>query len=161
MTEEEAVQTRDRYFDLYRGILNWHQAQKTKMHTNAPYHQHTFEKGYHIQHVAIQQTILGRKRFWPTFAGETTAKPTEFFNSADQGTSADITKLAMVELYRVLPEEALLVAVVHDEIVVECPEEMAEDMAKLMMEVMNRVGSDMLSPVRVDSEAEIADSWGG
>ena len=161
MTEEEAAQTRDRYFDLYKGILNWHQVQKNKMHTNQPYHQHTYEKGYFIQHVAIQQTLLGRKRFWPTFAGETTAKPTEYFNSADQGTSADITKQSMVELYKVLPEEAKLVAVVHDEIVVECPETMAEEISKLMIEVMCRVGSDMLNPVRVDAEAEIHDSWGG
>lgn len=161
MSEEEANQTRERYFDLYKGILNWHQTQKTKMHTNAPYHQHSYERGYFIQHVAIQQTILGRKRFWPTFAGETIAKPTEFFNSADQGTSADITKQSMVELYKVLPEEAKIIAVVHDEIVVECPEAMAESISKLMIEVMCRVGSDMLAPVRVDAEAEIADSWGG
>jgi DNA polymerase I-like protein with 3'-5' exonuclease and polymerase domains len=161
MTEEEAAQTRDRYFDLYKGILNWHQTQKAKMHTNAPYHQHSYEKGYFIQHVAIQQTILGRKRFWPTFAGETTAKPTEFFNSADQGTSADITKMAMVELYKVLPEEARIIAVVHDEIVVECPEAMAEDIAKLTLEVMCRVGSDILHPIEVTAEAEIYTSWGG
>jgi DNA polymerase-1 len=161
MTEEEAAQTRERYFDLYQGILNWHWKQKEQMYIGKPYHQHTYEKGYFIQHVAIQQTILGRKRFWPSFAGETVAKPTEYFNSADQGTSADITKLSMVELYKVLPEEAKLVAVVHDEIVVECPEEMAQDIAILMVDVMCRVGSDMLSPVRVDAEAEIHDSWGG
>ncbi len=41
------------------------------------------------------------------------------------------------------------------------PEAMAEDISKLMMKVMNQVGSDMLAPVRVDSEAEISDSWGG
>jgi DNA polymerase-1 len=161
MTEDEALQTRDRYFDLYRGIANWHHEQKEKMQHGQPYYQHTYEKEFYMTHQVIQQTILGRKRFWPSWAGETTAKPTEYFNSADQGTSADITKAAMVELYKLLPAEAQLVAVVHDEIVVECPESMAESVRDLMLKVMCEVGSDMLFPVKVDAEGEIADSWGG
>jgi DNA polymerase-1 len=111
-------------------------------------------------YVAIQQTLTGRKRFWANYAGETMAKPTEFFNSADQGTSADITKLALIELYNKLPDDAHIIAAIHDEVVVEVPEEKAQEIAMLMVDIMCRAGSEVLFPVRVDAEAEIGDSWG-
>lgn len=161
MSEEEAAETRTRYFDLYKGIAKWHVDQKQNMQRAQPYTMHTADKDYFITYVAIQKTLLGRKRFWPNFAGQTTAKPTEYYNSADQGTSADITKLALVELYKVLPDNAQLVATVHDEIVVECPEEIAEDISKLMIEKMCLAASTVLKTVKVDAEAEIHQSWGG
>jgi DNA polymerase I-like protein with 3'-5' exonuclease and polymerase domains len=160
MTDEEALQTRDRYFDLYRGIAGWHIEQKEAMHTPRPYHCHSHDKGFHIMYVAMQQTLTGRKRFWSNFAGETIAKPTEFYNSADQGTSADITKLSLIELYKILPEDAHIIAAIHDEVLVEVPEEKAQDVAKLLVDTLCRVGSDVLHPVKVDAEVEIHDSWG-
>jgi DNA polymerase-1 len=161
MTDDEALQTRDRYFDLYRGIAAWHAEQKEKMYAMGPYHQHTADKDFYINYVAIQQTISGRKRFWPNYAGETIAKPTEFFNSADQGTSADITKAAMVKLYELLPEDVYIIGAIHDEIICEAPEEKAQEIADLMTKAMVDVGSEILYPVKVDAEAEIAQSWGG
>jgi DNA polymerase I-like protein with 3'-5' exonuclease and polymerase domains len=161
MTEEEAVQTRNAFFNSYTGIEKWHRDQKQMMQKGQPYTMHTADKGYYITYVTIQRTLLGRKRFWPNFAGTTTAKPTEVLNSSDQGTSADITKLALIELYKVLPDNAQLVATVHDEIVVECPEEIAEDIAKLMVEKMCAAASSVLKTVKVDAEAEIHQSWGG
>ena len=160
MTPDEAVQTRDRYFDLYKGIARWHVDQKTAMYTPRPYNCHSYEKGYYITYVAMQQTLTGRKRFWANYAGETIAKPTEFFNSADQGTSADITKLALVKLYQVLPSEAHIIAAIHDEVLVEVPEDMATMVSEIMLKVLVEAGSDVLFPVKVDAEVEIGDSWG-
>jgi DNA polymerase I-like protein with 3'-5' exonuclease and polymerase domains len=54
-----------------------------------------------------------------------------------------------------------MVGSVHDELILEAPEEMAQDMATLLKAIMVRVGSDMLSPVPVDAEVEVSDSWGG
>jgi DNA polymerase-1 len=161
MSEEEAAETRTRYFDLYTGIAKWHVDQKHLMQKGQPYTMHTADKDYYITYVATQRTLMGRKRFWANFAGTTTAKPTEFYNSADQGTSADITKLALIELYRVLPDNAQLVATVHDEIVVECPEEIAQSIATLMIDTMCAAAGKVLAPVKVDAEAEIHQSWGG
>lgn len=161
MSEDEAVQTRDRYFDLYRGIGKWHLDQKKNMQIGDYYYMHTADKGYFRAKVAVQKTLSGRKRFWANFSETTTAKPTEFFNSSDQGTSADITKLSLIRLYNELPEDALIIGAVHDEIIVEVASEKAQAIADLMLKVMTEEGSKVLYPVKVDAEAEIAQSWGG
>jgi DNA polymerase I len=160
MTEEEANYAHQKYFQLYKGIAKWHRDQKEAMKSARPYHQHSYEKGFYISYVTVQQSIMGRKRFWNSYAGESLAKPTEVFNMADQATGADITKKAMVELYKLLPEDVFLAGVVHDEIITDCPEEKAEEIKQLMLEVMCKVGSEMLNPVRVDAEGEVGIAWG-
>ena len=67
----------------------------------------------------------------------------------------------MGEVYFSLPEEVKMIASVHDEIVLEAPEALAQDMASLLLGIMRRVGSELLSPVPVDAEVEILQSWGG
>jgi DNA polymerase I len=160
MSDQEAENTREAFFDLYKGIQNWHGKQKNKMQAKGQYYMHTFKDGYFNYPVAIQNTVMGRKRFWPNFRYESMAKPTEFFNSADQGTSADITKLALIRLYRELPPEAHLIGAVHDEIIVECPEAIAKGISTLMVKVMCEEGEKVLAPIPVTAEAEIGDAWG-
>ena len=78
-------------------------------------------------------------------------------NMPIQGTAADIMKLAMISVWRRLREEkpeAKLVLQVHDELIVECAEEEARSVAKLLEEEMERVVS--LS-VPLTAEAH----WGG
>jgi len=54
-----------------------------------------------------------------------------------QGTAADLMKLAMVKLGpRLEPLGAHLVLQVHDELVIETPEDQAEEVAELAREVM-------------------------
>lgn len=161
MTEEEAVQTRDRYFNLYKGIGKWHLNQKLAMQSGDLYYMHTYDKEYFRVRVAVQKTLCGRKRYWANFQDETTARPTEFYNSSDQGTSADITKLALIRLYDELPEDALIIGAIHDEIIVEVDADKAQAIADLMLKVMTEEGGKVLYPVKVDAEAEIAQSWGG
>jgi DNA polymerase I-like protein with 3'-5' exonuclease and polymerase domains len=67
----------------------------------------------------------------------------------------------MGEVYSSLPEEVKMIASVHDEIVLEAPEALAQDMASLLQGIMRRVGSELLSPVPVDAEVEVLSSWGG
>lgn len=160
ITDQEAVDARSKYFNLYRGIAKWHEEQKAALRDFRPYHVHNSEKGFHINYVAIQQTLSGRKRFWPNFAGDTMARPNDFYNSADQGTSADITKMALARLYQELPEDVYLIGAVHDEIICETPQEKAQSIADLMLKVMTEVGSEVLYPVKVDAEATIGQTWG-
>jgi DNA polymerase I len=66
----------------------------------------------------------------------------------------------MCELYEKLQsDDARIVGSIHDEIVLEVPEDEAEYYASLLCEVMNRVGSEMLYPVPVTSASEISSSW--
>ena len=54
-----------------------------------------------------------------------------------------------------------MIGSVHDELILEAPEALAQDMASLLLGIMRRVGSELLSPVPVDAEVEILQSWGG
>jgi DNA polymerase I-like protein with 3'-5' exonuclease and polymerase domains len=91
-------------------------------------------------------------------------KATKFqvFNTPCQGTGADLIKMVMCELYdRLNSEDARIIVSIHDELLLEVPEERAEEYAKMLSEIMNRIGSELLYPVPVTSEAEILSSWGG
>ena len=70
--------------------------------------------------------------------------------------------MVMCELYdRLDSEDAKIIASIHDELLLEVPEDQAEEYAKMLSEIMNRIGSRVLYPVPVTSEAEILTSWGG
>ena len=80
-------------------------------------------------------------------------------NMPIQGTAADIIKLAMVHVRRRLRQEKLraeLIMQVHDELIVECPREEAEQVKALLTEEMERVVS--LS-VPLTAEAHSGKNW--
>ena len=89
------------------------------------------------------QTLFGRRRYLPELAssnhnlrafGERVAR-----NMPIQGTAADIIKIAMIRVERRLAAEkmkARLILQVHDELIVEAPEEEAEKAAKVLTEEM-------------------------
>src|SRR5262245_24601669 len=76
-----------------------------------------------------------------------------------QSMAEDMAKAAMVRVHSALPEGARLIAMVHDEFIVECRQEHAEDVRALMVETMQTApeGFNVLMAV----EAKIADNWGG
>jgi DNA polymerase-1 len=88
---------------------------------------------------------------------------TELYNSPDQGTGADMIKLAMGYLYRELLargwEDTRLIACVHDELVLEAPEALAAEAAAVLKESMERAGAEVLAPVPVEVEVGVGDSW--
>ena len=88
-------------------------------------------------------TILGRKRYMPEL--KSSSYTTRSFgeraamNMPLQGSSADIIKLAMLAVRRRLQEEGLharLVLQVHDELILDTPEEEAERTAAVLKEEM-------------------------
>ena len=81
-----------------------------------------------------------------------------------QGSSADITKLAGVYFYRYIIENNLMFIVklpnvVHDEWIVECPEEMAESISKVLQECMERAGDVFCKTVKLKAEPCITRFW--
>ena len=81
-------------------------------------------------------------------------------NTPIQGTSADILKRAL----RLLRDElrrtnAKIVNIIHDEIVVECDVDEAEEVATKVERVMVAAGEEYLKTVPVKVETEIADEW--
>ena len=81
-----------------------------------------------------------------------------------QGSSADITKLAGVYFYRYIIENNLMFIVklpnvVHDEWIVECPEEMAESISKVLQECMERAGDVFCKTVKLKAEPCVTRFW--
>ena len=80
-------------------------------------------------------------------------------NTPIQGTAADLIKLAMIRVDAALRKEysqAKLLLQVHDELIVECPEDIAPEVAKVVSREMERIAS---MKVPLTAEAKIGKSW--
>lgn len=80
-------------------------------------------------------------------------------NTPIQGTAADLIKLAMIEVDKALAEnfpEARLLLQVHDELIVECPKEIAQQVAELVSARMEQV-AELSVPLL--AEAKWGESW--
>ena len=109
------------------------------------------------------KTLYGRKRYIPEL------KSSNFnirqgaeriaLNTPIQGTAADLIKMAMIRVDKALRErfpDAKLLLQVHDELIVECPEEIAGDVAILVSREMEQVAA---LDVPLTAEAKIGKSW--
>ena len=109
------------------------------------------------------QTLYGRRRYIPEL------KSSNFnirqgaeriaLNTPIQGSAADLIKLAMIQVDKALSEqypEARLLLQVHDELIVECPKEIAEDVSRLISEKMEQVAT---LQVPLLAEAKWGNSW--
>jgi DNA polymerase I-like protein with 3'-5' exonuclease and polymerase domains len=81
-------------------------------------------------------------------------------NTPIQGTASDIFKRAMTLLDQaLLGRDAQIVNSIHDEIVVECDESIAEDVKQIVVSKMVEGAREFLSRVPVEVEAMISDAW--
>jgi len=109
------------------------------------------------------QTLYGRRRYIPEL------KSSNFnvrqgaeriaLNTPIQGTAADLIKLAMIRVDKALAEkypEANLLLQVHDELIVECPEGIADAVAALISVEMQQVAQ---LKVPLLAEAKWGKSW--
>ena len=94
------------------------------------------------------ETLLGRRRMIPEInsANKTIKSAAErtAINTPIQGTAADIIKLAMVHVWQRLRDEKLqarLLLQVHDELIVEAPENEVEQVKRILKEEMEQVVS--------------------
>lgn len=145
MNYAEAKQFIDKYFEVrpaLRGMIDTFKDQAKN-------------RGY-------VETILGRRRPTPD------ASSSNFMvregalraavNMPIQGTAADLTKLAMTELDKKLPKSAVQLLQIHDSIMVECKEEEAEKIGKLMKQTMENIYPELGVNLRVDIST--GKTWG-
>lgn len=79
-------------------------------------------------------------------------------NMPFQGSAADIMKLAMVHIDQKLAgTDCKLLLQIHDSVIVECPEDKAEDTAKLLKETMENAYK---LPVKLTVDTSIGKNWG-
>ena len=146
ITVQEAKEYMDKYFAHYSGVR--------------AYMDGVVEQAKQSGAVA---TLWGRRRWIPEIKssnfntrsfGERVA-----LNAPIQGTAADMIKLAMIQVRDRLQADGLagkLVLQVHDELIVECPEQEAEAVCKLVAETME--GAAALS-VPLLAETHAGKTW--
>ena len=93
-------------------------------------------------------------------------KPTlnELLNHPIQGTNATIIKRAIALLDSALLSKVpqiKLILVVHDEIVLEVPHDLADKAARCLSDCAVKAAKPILAPIPVEVEVEILDSWSG
>ena len=139
---EKARQFIANYFARYEKVKEY--VERTKEEAQ--------QKGY-------VSTLLGRRRYFPELqatsrahGGMRRAAEREAINMPIQGSAADILKIAMVRLQRALKEgnlAARMILQVHDELVLEVPQEELKPVADLVCSVMeNALPLD--APLKVD-----------
>ena len=109
------------------------------------------------------QTMFGRKRYIPELKASNfnvrSGAERIALNTPIQGTAADLIKLAMIRVENALNEnfpEAQLLLQVHDELIVECPEDMAPQVAALISREMEGIAK---LNVPLMAEAKFGKSW--
>jgi DNA polymerase-1 len=110
-------------------------------------------------------TLLGRRRYFPALKGMLNAQlrnreEREAINAPIQGTAADIMKIAMLKIPGALKQAGLkgqMLLQVHDEIVIECPENELQLTARIVQETM-----ETAYPLDIPllTEARSGKSWG-
>jgi DNA polymerase-1 len=129
MTEQEAKKFLKRYFKVIPGVKEWMELYKR----GARRHGYT-------------ETLLGRRRYLPDLSSERFglrgAAERRVINTRIQGSAADITNLAIRDLFRAkargeFPADIQLM--IHDEVIVTCHEDDAQRVADKMVSIMEGV----------------------
>ncbi len=152
VSADEAQAMIDRYFERFPGVNRYMADTLTRAR----------ETGYTL-------TLFGRKCWFPRLKSkvqhERQGAERAAINAPIQGTSADIIKRAMVRMGPALAEAGLercrMLLQVHDELVFECPAEMADDAKPVIEGVMARAAEPAV-PLSVPLAVEIGTgpSWG-
>ncbi|WAU74083.1 DNA polymerase I [Acinetobacter sp. TR11] len=126
-TREESRSYIARYFQRYPGVLDY--MERTR--------QIAREQGF-------VETILGRRLYTPDIMATNKmikqAAERAAINAPLQGSAADIIKLAMIAVDKVLPkDQAKLLLQVHDELVFEADVAIADELSKQITKVMQSV----------------------
>jgi DNA polymerase-1 len=111
------------------------------------------------------ETLLGRRRYFPALTGQLNQQlrnreEREAINAPIQGTAADIMKIAMIKIPAALASAGLqgcMLLQVHDEIVLECPQDELAATARVVQQVME--GAYELS-IPLSTEARWGRCWG-
>lgn len=86
------------------------------------------------------------------------------YNFPVQGSSADITKVALLLIWDYIIKNKLfnilkICNVVHDEIIVECPLNIQKEVTEVVYNSMIKAGSLFFTRVKLDAVAEAGDHW--
>ncbi len=139
LSEEEAARYRAAFFDTYPGLREWHRRVR-------------------MDRVSHTHTLSGRR----CSVTKETPLPLRL-NLPVQGTGADGLKraLALLRKRRHTMPGAFPIIACHDEIVIECPEELATEASKWLRSAMMDGMAPLIRPVPVEVEVSVGRTWAG
>lgn len=147
LSREEAARFIHAYFERYPQVKQYLEATKQQ-----------------ARDVGYVQTLLGRRRYIPEIkAGNRIIREAAermAINMPVQGTSADIIKVAMVNLDRELRQRRLkskMLLQVHDELIFEVPDDEREMMVQLVRDSM---ASAIMLVVPLKVDIKVGRNWG-
>lgn len=161
---EQSEEIRKAFFSKFQGLEQWHNRVKNATRSNA--------------RVFKTFSLYGRRRL---FTDRQSLSFSAMVNSPVQGTSADITKYALIYLHQYLSvinrlyqdavnqhkkdaplplrKAAIIVNCVHDEVILEVAEELAESLRPLINWLMEFPAIEVMKDVPVTVESSVVDSW--
>ena len=129
ISNKEAKEFIDNYFNTYPGIKSYMEDSIKKAHEN----------GY-------VKTLFNRKRIIPELENKNymirSNAERMALNAPIQGTAADILKIAMINIYKKFNEKALkskMLVTVHDEVVIDCKKDEFDAVKGILKETMEGV----------------------
>ncbi|KAK2197360.1 bifunctional Archaeal primase DnaG-twinkle [Babesia duncani] len=135
LTEKEAREIYNSFFQSFSGIARWHERNKETRPTTV-------------------RTLGNRLSIFESFSF------CRSLNYPVQGTSADITKESMAQLVKRVHEvDGKIVMCIHDEIILEVPQQRADAALEMLIDVMQRAGNKFLKYVPCVAVGSIGDSW--
>jgi len=147
LNREEAAQFISLYFEKYPKVKEYIEATKEQ-----------------ARKLGYVQTVMGRRRSIPEINSSNRqvreAAERMAINAPVQGTSADIIKVAMINLHREMERRNLkskMLLQIHDELLFEVPEEEVEEMKSLANELMSQA-IKLCVPLKIDTK--LGKNWG-
>ena len=147
LSREEAARFITSYFEKYPGVKQYLESTKEQ-----------------ARQLGYVQTLLGRRRSIPEINSSNRqvreAAERMAINMPVQGTSADIIKVAMINLEREMDRRQLkskMMLQVHDELIFEVPQEELEEMRQLVPQAMS-TALELSIPLKVDIKT--GNNWG-
>lgn len=155
LTEQEAAQMRQTFFELWRGLSAWHERMSRQVQ----------ERGRVVSPIGRVRRVGG---YGPTDDG---GPERAGINSPVQGFASDIMQIAAASIEGMIPgvepvRGARLVGTVHDSILIEVPQDSwAEVVAECqhrmkhgVQPILRRMGCDLDVPLQAD--AKVGTRWG-
>ena len=144
MTFEQANHFIERYFELRKPLLQNMDDLKVKAKV-----------------LGYVETMFGRRRLVPdihssNFMVRASAERAAI-NMPIQGTEADLMKMAMVEVDKILDEDCKQLLQIHDSILVECPSQKSKKVENILKTTMENVYK---LPVKLTVDVSIGNTWG-
>jgi DNA polymerase I-like protein with 3'-5' exonuclease and polymerase domains len=139
MSDSEAKEIVDGFRAAYPQLYEWQQREGSRT-------------------TASVLTLLGRRRILKGFDDKYTTR----INTQVQGTAGDIAKKAISLIWKEivrLPGEAKLIAMIHDEIVLEVQEDVKEQWAQRLKDCMEQAGASVCSKVPIVAEVAYGPTW--